>query len=180
MEQECGVCYTNCSNCHLVCGHSFCGSCVKKWYTTGSQTCPMCRADLYFKRMAQKVDEWEDERIEKQYQDTYGQLFNMVVDEENIDEFTMEDLVWVEKRLETIKRHQLDLDVDDLVDIVTDDDIVFFHTYKWYEDCAATFWKYLTVTKHKRLKKLKPCKFKYNGTLQSPQCSMLLQSVECI
>jgi hypothetical protein len=54
--------------------------------------------------------------------------------------------------LETIKRHQLDLDVDDLVDIVTDDDIVFFHTYKWYEDCSATFWKYLTVTKHKRLK----------------------------
>jgi hypothetical protein len=57
---------------------------------------------------------------------------------------------------------------------------VFFHTYKWYEDCAATFWKYLTVTKHKRLKKLKPCKFKYNGTLQSSQCSMLLQPTECL
>jgi hypothetical protein len=129
--------------------------------------------------MCQKVEEWEDERIEKQYQDTYSELFNMVVDDELIDEFIIEDLIWVEKRLEIIKRHQLDLDVDDLVDIVTDEDIVFFHTYKWYEDCAATFWKYLTVTKHK-LKRLKPCKFKYNGTLQSSQCSVLLQPIECL
>lgn len=61
---ECSVCYSAVSNCNLVCGHSFCMSCVKQWYQKGEQkaTCPMCRKNLYFRGMP--IKKWNDEWFE--------------------------------------------------------------------------------------------------------------------
>ena len=30
----------------LLCGHSFCGVCLKSWLRSGSRICPMCRAPI--------------------------------------------------------------------------------------------------------------------------------------
>ena len=68
ITMECSVCYENTSTCKLVCGHSFCMSCIKEWYLKSEEdpTCPMCRQRLYFKGMHKQEQQWENERYENE------------------------------------------------------------------------------------------------------------------
>lgn len=82
---ECAVCYENRANCKLVCGHEFCKSCVKTWYTRGSGTCPMCRRKVHYRRMP--IKKWKEEAENTQKDQVYTESF------ENLLEDLMEPLV---------------------------------------------------------------------------------------
>lgn len=81
---ECPVCYSNIiDTCQLLCGHSFCISCIKKWYLKSGvdeATCPMCRQKLYFKGMYKYWEKWEEERHENQLEIIYGNCFDSVLE----------------------------------------------------------------------------------------------------
>lgn len=101
---ECSVCYTDYPKCKLVCGHSFCMSCVKEWYLKceDEATCPMCRQTIYFRGMRKMYDKWEEERHEKKLQETFENCFNEILDNDffhemfkqnvNLSEFIMDEL----------------------------------------------------------------------------------------
>lgn len=77
------MCYENATNCTLVCGHSFCKSCVKTWYTkgNGSAGCPMCRRKVHYRRMP--IKKWAKEADEAKKEEIYQEAF----------ESTLEDLM---------------------------------------------------------------------------------------
>lgn len=87
---ECSVCYDDTtSTCKLMCGHSFCMSCIKKWYLKSEEetTCPMCRQKLYFKGMHKYCEKWDEERYEEHCEQIFSNLFDKTIeeaDEENI------------------------------------------------------------------------------------------------
>jgi hypothetical protein len=74
------VCYCERSNCKLVCGHSFCKSCVKSWFYKAVEdpSCPMCRSKLYFKGMYKVVPKWEEERLELLQEEAFAEAFDDV------------------------------------------------------------------------------------------------------
>jgi hypothetical protein len=81
MASECAVCYSSNSNCKLVCGHSFCFSCVKKWYNKGAdQNCPMCRAPIYFKGLYKKQEEWANEAYETKAAEVFSEYFESTLE----------------------------------------------------------------------------------------------------
>lgn len=88
---ECPVCYTKNCNCKLVCGHSFCKSCVKTWYlsTDSEPTCPMCRSTMCFKGMLKVTNEWEREFDDKKWDDIYIEAVNDGDDIEDAEEYFM-------------------------------------------------------------------------------------------
>jgi hypothetical protein len=97
MMDECPVCYCEQANCKLVCGHSFCRSCVKKWYYNTSDTqacCPMCRKRLYFKGMYKVLDKWEEERVELQGQEVFNQMFDELLEDVSDSSEDWEDDDW--------------------------------------------------------------------------------------
>ena len=75
-EEECPVCFFHDTDVKLVCGHSFCRQCVKKWYAT-SHTCPMCRQNIYFKGLYRIKRVWEKETRDARVSD----IFNVHMDE---------------------------------------------------------------------------------------------------
>lgn len=82
MASECEVCYAAKSHCKLVCGHSFCFECVKKWYNKGSaQNCPMCRAPIYFKGMYKKRQEWVEEAYQTKVNEVFSEHFDATLEE---------------------------------------------------------------------------------------------------
>ena len=92
--EECPVCYANDAKCKLVCGHSFCYQCVKNWYHKASEpTCPMCRANMYFRGMRSRVCEWEEEREEEHNESVLSEAFDFIL--ENAEDFEdMEDVMY--------------------------------------------------------------------------------------
>jgi len=81
---ECPVCYCDKALCKLVCGHSFCKSCVKTWYYKCDEpSCPMCRRALYFKGMHKVVEEWDEERAVKKNEDAFNKAFDEIFFEED-------------------------------------------------------------------------------------------------
>lgn len=91
---ECSVCYTENPKCKLVCGHSFCMSCIKEWYLKcdDEATCPMCRRSIYFKGMRKMCDKWEEEKHEKKLQETFENCFNEILDEDFFHEMAIKNL----------------------------------------------------------------------------------------
>jgi hypothetical protein len=86
---ECPVCYCSDATCKLVCGHAFCGQCVKEWWLKSendTQGCPMCRKPIYFRGMNDKVVEWDDERREQMFERVYSRVFDEIVEDVE-DEF---------------------------------------------------------------------------------------------
>ena len=84
---ECPVCYCNDATCSLVCGHSFCGQCIKEWWLKSDnecQGCPMCRRPIYFRGMKSKVEQWDGERREQVAERVYARVFDEIV--EDIDD----------------------------------------------------------------------------------------------
>ena len=83
---ECPVCYASKVSCMLVCGHTFCMSCVKTWYNKSEcPSCPMCRRAMYFKGMSKLVEKWEAERTEKKNEDAFNQAFDEIFDDSESD-----------------------------------------------------------------------------------------------
>ena len=135
---ECSVCYDSCAGCHLVCGHSFCHGCVRKWYESSPEpTCPMCRGNLYFRGMRKCVDKWDEEADEKERAEIWGEL----VDELLECGCDMEELEWAEERFKYC----------DDVDIILDDDIDFIvETIRKRRFHDPFTWRFLLfVTKHR-------------------------------
>lgn len=86
--EPCPVCMENVPNCKLVCGHSYCRSCVKEWYyKCEDPTCPMCRHPLYFKGMYKTVDLWDQEKHEKQIQEVFSESFDVICEEFSGEDF---------------------------------------------------------------------------------------------
>lgn len=75
------MCYEKCANKTLVCGHTFCGDCVKTWYMRGG-TCPMCRRKVHYRRMP--VSRWHKEAEETKkstiFQETFDTLLECVME----------------------------------------------------------------------------------------------------
>lgn len=96
---ECPICYDDCQQCHLVCGHSLCHSCVKKWWSSSStqRDCPMCRRPLYFRGMRAKVQEWDDERRDSMKSAVYAKLVDEILEDVE-PEYAMEELEWLDER----------------------------------------------------------------------------------
>ncbi len=82
---ECPICYTDFCDCKLVCGHSFCKSCIKNWYlkTDSEPTCPMCRSNMCFKGMLKITDTWEREFEDQKWEDIYTEA---IIDAEDIED----------------------------------------------------------------------------------------------
>lgn len=79
---ECPVCYCEEAQCHLVCGHSFCNECTKKWWLKSTEgNCPMCRAPLYFKGLRTMAQRWEEERHEQIKESVYTRIFDEIMDD---------------------------------------------------------------------------------------------------
>ena len=94
ITMECAVCYNSDTRpCKLVCGHSFCMSCVKEWYLRSQNedvSCPMCRKRLYFKGMQKVCERWENERHEQRLEEIYANCFDEVLDDEFFHQMTTE------------------------------------------------------------------------------------------
>ena len=89
---ECSVCYCYQATCKLVCGHSFCKTCVKTWYQKSEEpTCPMCRHPLYFKGLHKLLSIWEDEKTDKRNEEAFNTAFESIFDEESDDDYTVEE-----------------------------------------------------------------------------------------
>ena len=44
---NCSICFENMKdNIKLICNHVYCESCIKKWLTEKSNTCPICRTEI--------------------------------------------------------------------------------------------------------------------------------------
>ena len=81
---ECSVCYSDTvTTCKLMCGHSFCVSCIKQWYLKSDEetTCPMCRKKLYFKGMHKYCEKWEEERYKEKTEEIFANLFDQVIEQ---------------------------------------------------------------------------------------------------
>lgn len=128
------MCYENTTNCTLVCGHKFCKSCVKTWYTKGG-TCPMCRKKVHYRRMP--IKKWKQEAIEKKKNEVYEEAFEITL-EDLMEPLIIEELdVSIYRR--NIPTHQLEYlertfraikDVADADEI----DYVLCETFDYYSD----------------------------------------------
>jgi len=62
--EECPICIkpipTNIDNVKTPCGHAFCFSCIIKWIVENSNTCPLCRTNIYIKPI-EPEEEFEEE-----------------------------------------------------------------------------------------------------------------------
>lgn len=98
---ECPVCYTNECNCKLVCGHSFCKSCIKDWYvkTDSTPTCPMCRSNMYFKGMSKIIPKWEQEFEESKWEEIYSDAIEGATEDADTFAMFLEDLETVYKNI---------------------------------------------------------------------------------
>lgn len=133
---ECPVCYENKTNCKLVCGHEFCKSCVKTWYTkgNGSAGCPMCRRRVHYRRMP--IKKWALEAEDNKKEQVYQEAF----------EYTLEDLMepielWDGVKIfrRNIPMHQLEY-VERTYRAIKDDanpddiEFVLMDTFDYYSD----------------------------------------------
>ncbi len=118
---ECPICFDNTASCKLVCGHVFCTSCVKEWYTSSTEcTCPMCRRGMYFRGMYKQRNEWEDEYNEKKIQDVFKTCYDDII-EDMIEScpptFIMIELFDMEDRFNKLKER---VELEDLEYFITE------------------------------------------------------------
>ena len=173
---ECAVCYCNQARCKLVCGHSFCKSCVKDWYHASEDpSCPMCRKRLYFKGMYKVVEEWEQERFDKKNEESFAEVFESLFedseeewdsDEEDSEEwdsdseeewdftepdYRLEDIQELQNRFSMLRSGGFFIEPEFLCDYYT---VVRDTESECYDDCAP---KDLFVSKHKGVGNQRRC-----------------------
>ena len=116
---ECPICYCSQASCKLACKHSFCFDCVKKWYIKcpddSAPSCPMCRKDIYFRGINNKVDEWEEEHREYIFQKFFEEKLEEIL--EDINPLSIYIIEYISERLEKIRGFDF---------IYNEDDIEFF------------------------------------------------------
>lgn len=129
---ECPVCYENRANKKLVCGHEFCGDCVKTWYMRGSGTCPMCRRNVHYRRMP--VNQWrqeaEESKKETVFQESFDELLENIMEPIVVPVYGNEDTLlhdreWLLKRYIPVKSqdgrkltfHRKNVSVADFIDL---------------------------------------------------------------
>ena len=102
---ECPICYTNFPTCKYLCGHSFCKTCTKDWFTKCDEpSCPMCRKPIYFKGIHKKKEEWEEERIENMFQRVYSEVIEDIMDDDECSRrWILFEMELVEERLRKLK-----------------------------------------------------------------------------
>ena len=119
---ECPICYSCAPQVTLVCGHCFCNECTKEWYLKcqhDQPSCPMCRGAFYFKGMRNTAKQWDEERIDKQYQQVFEKVF-----EELLEDFQdMEFLCEMQERYQLIYNDDFYCTEDDLYYLLSD---IFF------------------------------------------------------
>lgn len=109
---ECSVCYSETSNCHLTCGHSFCFGCVKEWYHKCTEpTCPMCRKSLNFKGLRRLEEKWSEEAREQKIDELFGEYLDDMLEECLWSDFVMMELEDTQKRLQMISDWEFDRDL---------------------------------------------------------------------
>jgi hypothetical protein len=83
--EECSICFSECDKAlALTCSHAFCKGCLLKWMQSPVQlekpSCPMCRGPILFKGLSKIRYALEDKRWESAYDDTYAELFDMILE----------------------------------------------------------------------------------------------------
>lgn len=75
------MCFSEPSNCKLICNHSFCKGCVKTWYIKSKvePTCPNCRHPLYFKGLYKMKKIWEEESEKASTEEVFSEAFDIIV-----------------------------------------------------------------------------------------------------
>jgi len=121
---ECEVCYSGRANCNLICGHSFCHSCVKTWYHTGANDgCPMCRKKLYFKRMP--IKKWaleaDEEKRNSVFVETVEEIYELAVTRELPIRHLRQMIVDIETTFRAMKEYECSPEDIDYVLNETDD-----------------------------------------------------------
>lgn len=130
---ECPVCYENSTNCTLVCGHSFCKSCVKTWYTKGG-SCPMCRKKVHYRRMP--IKKWQKEIEENKKEQVFQDAFDFTL-EDLMEPIELWDGVFIYRK--GIPMHQLEYlertyrAIKDFAE-VDEIDYILFDTFDYYSD----------------------------------------------
>ena len=76
---SCIVCMDGIVDCDLVCGHSFCCTCVKEWYMKGNSTCPMCRTNICFRGFTHSVKKWRKERDEQKLDSVFADAVDFIL-----------------------------------------------------------------------------------------------------
>ena len=56
-DHTCSICFDDCKqkSCELGCGHKFHTSCIFNWFSRGTNTCPMCRAEVKEMKRSRKI-----------------------------------------------------------------------------------------------------------------------------
>lgn len=144
---SCAICMETATLCKLVCGHSFCHSCVKEWYFKSEHcTCPMCRNNLYFRGMARVVDTWEKQKYDQCISDAYAKAVETVFDTVE-DDFVLEDLLDIEEKFNKLVNTGEEWDPEELYEVLVDPFIEIS-----FIDDSLDFYKYVPkqmfVSKH--------------------------------
>ena len=127
---ECPVCYENNTNCKLVCGHEFCKSCVKTWYTKGG-SCPMCRRKVHYRRMP--IKKWALEAEETKKEQVYQEAFELAL-EDLVELF--DDVKLYRNNIPTYQLEYIERTYRALKDVADPEEIeyVLCHTLDYYSD----------------------------------------------
>jgi len=92
--EPCPVCMENVRNCKLMCGHSYCRSCVKEWYyKCENPSCPICRQVFYFRGMYKTADLWGQEKYETQIQEVFSESFDAICKQYSQEDFDEDDML---------------------------------------------------------------------------------------
>jgi len=124
-EMECAVCYCETANCNLICGHSFCFSCVKEWHHKCSEpTCPMCRKPLNFRGLHRLEEKWFEEAHNQKIDDLFGEFVEEILENCEWPHFALFEIKEAQKRLQKMTDWDFDKDLFeeimyDFIDIVT-------------------------------------------------------------
>ena len=106
MNNECPICFNTVQNCSLICKHSFCYQCIKRWYCQkiNNPSCPICRKDMYFKGMYKCKKQLELEQNEIILQQVFEKYLKYILD--NPTKFTIFYMKYISIQLFNINSYQ--------------------------------------------------------------------------
>ena len=99
MKDECPICYNAKQNCTIICQHSFCYKCIKEWYcqSVNTPSCPICRKNIYFKRMYKNKNKLQNEQNEHLMQKCFEKYLEYILN--NITIYTSFYIKFISKQL---------------------------------------------------------------------------------